>query len=106
MVRLPCHQCVGYEVWERASSCKLEARFASCYVSDPVLKAFLNLNVNGAWQEYFALNAFSAGSWSATPGGDGDSWTVSVIMADNEGNEYGPISWTVWESNGYIQAAQ
>jgi hypothetical protein len=97
---------VGYKVWERASSCQVQARFTSCYRSDQVLYPFSN---QGTYTNYLALNAYHYGTWSASPNGDGDSWNVSVtitIDVEDRSIDYGPFTWTVWESNGHIQAAQ
>jgi hypothetical protein len=102
---------VGYKVWERVSSCDLEKWGVSCYLSDPVLQPFTTIkDVHSAAYRYLARQAYHYGSWYASDNGDGDSWTVSVTITvdnnDGTSTEYGPISWTVWESNGYIQAAQ
>ncbi len=104
---------VGQRVWERVTSCEIDSSQFSCggasRTADPVLTAFSSLEVNAAWQRFIALSAFHWGRWSATPNGDGDTWTVSVVVpvANQDGTttEYGPISWKVWESNGYIEAA-
>jgi len=105
---------VGYKVWERVSSCDLDYWGVDCYLSDPVLMPFLNLRFNGKYDgrysRWLARQAYHYGTWSATDNGDGDSWTVSATFTVNNNNgtstTYGPISWTVWESNGFIQAAQ
>jgi hypothetical protein len=97
---------VGYKVWERASSCQVEARFTSCYLSDQVLYPFSD---QGNFNNYLALNTYHYGSWSASANGDGDSWNVSVTITtegDSGSTNYGPFTWTVWVSNGHIQAAQ
>jgi hypothetical protein len=97
---------VAYKVWERASSCNVEGRFSSCYISDQVFQPFRH---QGTYTNYLALSAYHYGTWSASPNGDGDSWNVSVtITIDSErgSTDYGPFTWTVWESNGYIQAVQ
>jgi hypothetical protein len=106
---------VAYKVWERTSSCAVDTLSYQCYITDPVLRAFLTLThegqpVNGGFQKFIALSAFSYGQWTATPIGDGDSWEVSVTVPvqnqDGGITDYGPVSWTVRESNGYIQAAE
>jgi hypothetical protein len=106
---------VSYKVWERSSSCDLEKWGGSCYLPDPVLQPFASLYVdgpyvNGGYSVALARSACHNGQWYAEDNGDGDSWTVSVTItvANNDGTstDFGPMSWTVWESNGYIQAAQ
>jgi len=106
---------VAYKVWERSSSCDLEKWGGSCYGSDPVLQPFANLYVDGqyvnsAYSAALARSAFHNGQWYAEANGDGDSWTVSVTITIDNNNgtttDFGPMSWTVWESNGHVQAAQ
>ena len=106
---------VGYKVWERVSSCDLSYWGVNCYQSDPVLMPFGNLYYNGEWvspgySQALARQAYHYGTWSAVDNGDGDSWTVSVTItvANNDGTstDFGPMSWTVWESNGLVQGAQ
>jgi hypothetical protein len=106
---------VSYKVWERASSCDISYWGGNCYLYGPVLMSFGNLHYNGeyvnsAYSQMLARKAYHYGTWSATDNGDGDSWTVSVTITvdnnDGTSTDDSPISWTVWESNGYIQAAQ
>jgi hypothetical protein len=106
---------VSYKVFERSSSCDIEKWGGSCYLSDPVLQPFASIYINGEWvnpgySQALARKAYHYGEWYAQDKGDGDSWNVWVIMKiknqDGTYTEFDPFTWTVWESNGYIQAAQ
>jgi hypothetical protein len=52
--------------------------------------------------DFLARHANTHGVWYAKDNGDGDSWNVWVIIKIAE-DEYGPITWTVWQSNGFIR---
>jgi hypothetical protein len=99
---------VSYKVWERVSSCAIPESY-ECYNTDPVLMPFDKLRFNGvydhAYSRWIAKNAYPNGLWYAQDNGDGDSWNVWVVVKTQDYGEY-HITWTVWQSNGYIQAAQ
>jgi hypothetical protein len=99
---------VSQRVWERYSSCNLGTDY--CYTTDLVLMPFAAAATDekGYRPDYLmkrlAQYVNTHGAWYAQDNGDGDSWNVWVILKiDN--SEY-HFTWTVWQSNGYIQAAQ
>ena len=100
---------VSQRVWERYSSCNLNRYL--CYTQDSVLVAFTAAQIENAAPDYsvafwdnLAEYANTHPVWYAQDNGDGDSWNVWVIIKSDQ-EEY-RITWTVWQSNGYIQAAQ
>ena len=92
---------VSQRVWDRATSCNLQAQYGSCISQDPVLYAF---NAQGSHATYVAQNISNYGEWYATQGADGDTWTVTATLTV-ENYTYGPFTWYVWESNSFIRSA-
>jgi hypothetical protein len=87
---------VSQRVWDRVSTC-------NCYLNGTVLMPFAAIpKVTSAGRPIIAQNAVSNGTWYAEPHGDGDGWHVWVIVTVGD-KDYGPISWDVWQSNGFIQ---
>jgi hypothetical protein len=99
---------VAYKVWDRATTCTTNNQYLNCAYADPTLGAFYNAGYYKDLATQMALNAFAYGQWEASPNEDGDSWTVSVIVPvdyeDGTTIEYGPVTWTVWESTSVVQA--
>jgi hypothetical protein len=99
---------VSQRVWERASSCDLDYnRTYPCYNHDLILMPFTYAKDQhgygpGNELEYLAQSVSAHGLWYARDNGDGDSWTVWVTLKIGE-NQYQPITWTVWQSNGFIR---
>src|SRR5918996_1432206 len=93
---------VSQRLWDRYSSCNLRNRF-DCYANDLVLKAFTAAKdekgnrYSTEVMDYLALSANTYGVWYAQDNGDGDSWNVWVIINEDQ------ITWTVWQSNGFIR---
>jgi hypothetical protein len=92
---------VSQRVWERASSCSVQSRFASCYLSDPVLSAFVN---EGNLKNYISQNIGLYGKWDAKEV-NRDQWEVTATL-HTEDHTYGPFTWYIWESNGFIESIQ
>jgi hypothetical protein len=101
---------VSQRLWERYSSCNLGAY--TCYNNDLVLMPFTTLKTQNGYLRtaeinYLLQHANTHGAWYAQDNGDGDSWNVWVIITvkDQQGYdvEFGPFTWTVWQSNGFIR---
>jgi hypothetical protein len=92
---------VSHRVWERASSCSIQSRLASCYLSDPVLSAFVN---EGNLRNYISQNISVYGKWDAKEVNP-DQWEVTATL-HTEDHTYGPFTWYIWESNGFIESIQ
>ena len=98
---------VSQRVWERYSGCYLEYRY-QCYTNDLVLMAFQTVKhpdgtsgYNTAVMDKVAQHVNTHGTWYAQDNGDGDSWNVWVVI-QYDNTEY-HITWTVWQSNGFIR---
>jgi hypothetical protein len=95
---------VRQRLWDRYSSCSLQNRY-ECYRKDWVLVPFTTMkdedgkpfNLIGIW-DYYAELATTRGTWYAKDNGDGDSWNVWVVLGDKY-----QLTWTVWQSNGFIR---
>jgi hypothetical protein len=101
---------MSQRVWERYSSCNPDS-YWPCHSNDLVLMPFTtakdhNGNSHYGFADVLAGRA-NSGAWYAQDNGDGDSWNVWVIITipDGKGYQttYGPITWTVWQSNGFIR---
>src|SRR5919106_492325 len=97
---------VSQRLWDRYSSCNLGHR-GECYRNDLVLMPFVyakdqygNYPTVGV-MDYLAGLANTHGIWYAQDNGDGDSWNVWVVI--KSGNDEYHITWTVWQSNGFIR---
>jgi hypothetical protein len=93
---------VSQRLWDRYSGCYLQHRY-DCYTQDLVLIPFLAVGkdekgyVHSAIADRYAYNATAHGVWYAQDNGDGDSWKVWVVIDEHQ------FTWTVWQSNGFIQ---
>jgi hypothetical protein len=56
---------------------------------------------NTAVMDKVAQHVNTHGTWYAQDNGDGDSWNVWVVI-QYDNTEY-HITWTVWQSNGFIR---
>jgi hypothetical protein len=97
---------VSQRVRERYSSCNLN-RY-DCYTTDGVLIAFTVVQIENASPNYsvavwdnLAEYANTQPVWYAQDNGDGDSWNVWAVI--KSGKEEYHITWTVWQSNGFIR---
>lgn len=96
---------VSQRVWDRYSSCTAEY---DCYKYDLVLMPFAYVTFQDGSRptydvvKYMAGAAATQGQWYAKDNGDGDSFTVTVVINVHYNTET-HISWTVWQSNGFIR---
>jgi hypothetical protein len=95
---------VSQRVWDRYSSCTLGY---DCYKHDLVLMPFAYVTFqDGSHPTYDVMHymagvASTQGRWFEASTNDGDSFTVWVVINVDYGKET-HISWTVWQSNGFI----
>jgi hypothetical protein len=98
---------VSQRVWDRCSSCNLNL-YRDCYSQDLVLQSFAyhqyadGSYATGQQMVEMAYLASTQGQWSAYDNGDGDSFTVTVLI-NTGGYQDVHISWQVWQSNGFVQ---
>jgi hypothetical protein len=88
---------VSQRVFDRHSSCNLY-----CYETDRVLLPFTTSGAASRFLEGYVGYAIATGTWDAQDNGNGDSWTVTLLVDQGHQSE-NTYSWTVWESNGFIQ---